>query len=130
MQRRAIYYAAHHPDRREYFVGWSTVKAIFGNKLVPGFADDYLARTGYDSQQHDGPEDPNRPNNLWEPVSGDHGAHGAFDERAQPFSMELWLEMNRKWLGAGLGLLAAAALFSRIRAQSDSSEVEHERRAA
>jgi NAD(P)-dependent dehydrogenase (short-subunit alcohol dehydrogenase family) len=127
---RAIYYAAHHPDRREYFVGWSTVKAIFGNKLVPGFADDYLARTGYDSQQHDGPEDPNRPNNLWEPVSGDHGAHGAFDERAQPFSMELWLEMNRKWLGAGLGLLAAAALFSRIRAQSDSSEVEHERRAA
>ncbi|MGB8128768.1 MAG: SDR family oxidoreductase [Candidatus Angelobacter sp.] len=127
---RAIYYAAHHPDRREYFVGWSTVKAIFGNKLVPGFADHYLARTGYDSQQHDGPEDPNRPNNLWEPVSGDHGAHGAFDERAQPFSMELWLEMNRKWLGAGLGLLAAAALFSRIRAQSDSSEVEHERRAA
>jgi NAD(P)-dependent dehydrogenase (short-subunit alcohol dehydrogenase family) len=127
---RAIYYAAHHPDRREYFVGWSTVKAIFGNKLVPGFADNYLARTGYDSQQHDGPEDPNRPNNLWEPVSGDHGAHGAFDERAQPFSMELWLEMNRKWLGAGLGLLAAAALFSRIRAQSDSSEVEHERRAA
>jgi NAD(P)-dependent dehydrogenase (short-subunit alcohol dehydrogenase family) len=127
---RAIYYAAHHPNRREYFVGWSTVKAIFGNKFVPGFADHYLARTGYDSQQHDGPEDPNRPNNLWEPVRGDHGAHGSFDQRAQPFSMELWLEMNRKWLGAGLGLLAAAALFSRMRGHYDSREFENERRAA
>ena len=29
---RAIYYAAHHPERREYYVGFSTVKAIFGNK--------------------------------------------------------------------------------------------------
>jgi NAD(P)-dependent dehydrogenase (short-subunit alcohol dehydrogenase family) len=127
---RAIYYAAHHPERREYFVGWSTVKAIFGNKLVPGFADHYLARSGYDAQQHDGPEDPNRPNNLWEPVSGDHGAHGIFDKRASSYSIESWLEMNRKWLGAGLGLLAAAAIFSRLRAQSDSREVEHERRAA
>src|SRR5205814_5237582 len=51
---RAIYYAAHHPHRREYYAGWSTVKAIFGNKLVPSLADHYLARTGYDSQQHDG----------------------------------------------------------------------------
>jgi len=127
---KAIYYAAHDPDRREYYVGGSTVKAIFGNKLAPGFADRYLARTGYDSQQYDGPEDPNRPNNLWQPVSGDHGAHGDFDDRARPFSMELWLEMNRKWLGAGLGLLAAAALFSRMRGQPDSREVENERRAA
>src|SRR6478752_1161817 len=78
---RAIYYAAHHPDRREYYVGFSTVKAIFGNKLVPSRGDDYLARAGYDAQQLDNPEDPNRPDNLWEPVAGDHGAHGAFDER-------------------------------------------------
>jgi short-subunit dehydrogenase len=114
---RAIYYAAHHPDRREYYVGFSTVKAIFGNKLVPSFGDHYLARNGYDSQQYDGPENPNRPNNLWQPVPGDHGAHGSFDERANSFSMELWLEMNRKWLGAGLGLLAAGALLSRMRRQ-------------
>src|SRR5204863_3490134 len=36
---RAIYWAAHHPHRREYYAGWSTVKAIFGNKLVPSLAD-------------------------------------------------------------------------------------------
>src|SRR5262249_19758077 len=64
----AIYYAAHHPEKREYYAGWSTVKAIVGNKLMPSFGDRFLARQGYESQQHDGPEDPSRPNNLWEPV--------------------------------------------------------------
>jgi short-subunit dehydrogenase len=126
---RAIYYAAHHPERREYYVGFSTVKAIAGNKLVPSFADHYLAQNGYDSQQQDGPEDPNRPNNLWHPVSGDHGAHGTFDERASSFSMELWLEMNRKWLGAALGLLAAGALLSRVRRQPASGELTEEKAA-
>ena len=126
---RAIYYAAHHPERREYYVGFSTVKAIFGNKLAPSFADHYLARDGYDSQQHDGPENPNRPNNLWQPVSGDHGAHGTFDERASSFSMELWLEMNRKWLGAALGLLAAGALLSRVKRQPASGELIDEKAA-
>jgi len=103
----------------------STVKAVFGNKLAPGFADHYLAHGGYDSQQQDVREDPNRPNNLWRPVPGDHGAHGTFDERASSFSMESWLEMNRKWLGAGLGLLAAGLLFSRKRQQSSTSFEEH-----
>ena len=65
---QAIYYAALHSERREYYVGWPTVKAIVGNKLAPSSADHYLARTGYDSQQYDGREDPNRPDNLWEPV--------------------------------------------------------------
>jgi NAD(P)-dependent dehydrogenase (short-subunit alcohol dehydrogenase family) len=122
---RAIYYAAHHPERREYFVGGSTVKAIFGNKLAPSFADHYLARTGYDAQQHDGPEDPNRPNNLWQPVAGDHGAHGTFDDRATDFSMEFWAESHVKWLAAGLGLIAAGALFGWL-TKSDSDKAEEE----
>jgi hypothetical protein len=28
-------------------------------------------------------EDPNRPHNLWQPVPGDRGAHGSFDDRVQ-----------------------------------------------
>ncbi len=107
---RAVYYAAHHPERREYYPAWSSVKAIFGNKLAPSYADHYLARNGYEAQQHDGAEDPNCPNNLWEPVPGDHGAHGAFDERSTYRSSELWLETHPKWLAlaAGIGILAAA----------------------
>jgi NAD(P)-dependent dehydrogenase (short-subunit alcohol dehydrogenase family) len=106
---RAIYYAAHHPTRREYYAGWSTVKAIVGNKLVPSLADHYLARTGYDSQQYDGTEDPNRPNNLMEPVPGDHGAHGAFDDQAHSRSLELWAETHASWLAAAAAGLAIAA---------------------
>jgi NAD(P)-dependent dehydrogenase (short-subunit alcohol dehydrogenase family) len=127
---RAIYYAAHHPEPREYYVGLSTVKAILGNKLAPGLGDRYLANAGYDSQQHAGPEDPHRPNNLWHPVPGDHGAHGTFDERASSFSMELWLETNRKWLGAGLGLLAAGLLFSQLGRERGSGRRTEETKVA
>jgi len=123
---RAIYYAAHHPERREYYPAWSSVKAIFGNKLVPSYGDHYLAKNGYDAQQHDGPEDPNRPNNLWEPVPGDHGAHGAFDDRASDSSSELLLETHPKWLltAVAAGLVAAAATLWRT--STRSREEEHE----
>jgi NAD(P)-dependent dehydrogenase (short-subunit alcohol dehydrogenase family) len=90
----AIYFAAHHP-RREFCVGLPTVTAILGDKIAPGLLDHYLARTGYDSQQHDGAEDPNRPNNLWQPVPGDYGAHGAFDARARSWSPQLWTSEHR-----------------------------------
>ncbi len=108
---RAIFYAAHHPERREYYPAWSVVEAIFGNKIAPSFADRYLARNGYDSQQYDGPDDPDRPNNLWEPVSGDHGAHGRFDARAKSHSLELWAETHWQWLAAA-ALVGAASLLT------------------
>lgn len=115
---RAIYYAAHHPGRREYYPAWSAVEAIFGNKLVPSFADDYLASKGYESQQYDGPANPNRPNNLWEPLPGDRGAHGAFDIRAREHSSELWLETH-PWMTA-IGVLALLATVARA-----SSTIRH-----
>ncbi|HKA52238.1 MAG TPA: SDR family oxidoreductase [Candidatus Binatia bacterium] len=106
----AIYWVAHH-NRRELYMGWPTVKAIIGNKIVPGLADWYLARTGYEAQQTDEPADPNRPHNLWEPVAGDHGAHGVFDERATDRSAQLWATTHRGWLTlAGVGLAGLAYL--------------------
>ncbi|HEY1646479.1 MAG TPA: SDR family oxidoreductase [Terracidiphilus sp.] len=109
---RVIYFAAHHPHRREYFVGASTVKAIFGNKIAPSLADNFLARTGYESQQYDGSEDPNRPDNLYHPVPGDHGAHGAFGDRARTQSWEFEAEAHAKWLAAALGIgLAGLVIF-------------------
>jgi hypothetical protein len=54
-----------------------------GNKLAPRFADWYLARTGYASQQiATTPIDPDRPNNLFEPVPNLAATHGMFDEGA------------------------------------------------
>lgn len=108
---RAIYYAAHHPERREYYAGWSTVKAIVGNKIVPSMGDHYLAHMGYEAQQLEAPEDPNRPNNLYKPLPGDHGAHGSFDDRAYERSPELWAETHSLWLAAAAGIgFASAAL--------------------
>jgi NAD(P)-dependent dehydrogenase (short-subunit alcohol dehydrogenase family) len=105
---RAVYYAAHNP-RREFYVGGPTVQAIVGNKVAPEILDHYLGEKGYDEQQYDGVADPNRPHNLWEPVAGDHGAHGEFDARATDRSPQLWLNMRRKWVGWGaLGAGAVA----------------------
>jgi NAD(P)-dependent dehydrogenase (short-subunit alcohol dehydrogenase family) len=103
----AIVRAAHHP-RREFYVGFSTVKAIIVNKMIPGFADWYLARTGYEVQQTTALEPPNRPHNLWEPVPGDHGAHGTFDAQARAHSLQLWANTHRGWLAlASFGLASA-----------------------
>jgi short-subunit dehydrogenase len=111
----AIYWAAHH-HRRELLVGWSTVQAIWGNKLAPGLIDRYLARTGYDGQQYDGPEDANRPDNLWAPAPGNRGAHGDFDDRASDRCFQLWATTRRSWLAlAGAGAMAAAWAARRAR---------------
>jgi NADP-dependent 3-hydroxy acid dehydrogenase YdfG len=107
----AVYWAAHH-YRREVFVGMPTVGAIEANKIAPGLLDRYLGRTGYDSQQTNEREDPNRPNNLWEPVPGDHGAHGRFGDRSHPRSYELWAARYRNWIAAALCTAAGAGYFA------------------
>ncbi len=98
--------------------------AITGQKFIPGLLDEYLGRTGYDSQQHDGAEDPNRPNNLWEPVDAtrDHGAHGSFDKRAKGHSRELFASEHFgliSGLATALGIGVAALLRARSKQQRD-----------
>lgn len=104
--------------RRELFIGLSTVIAIQGNKLFPALGDLYLGKTGYKSQQTGQRADPNSPNNLWEPVDEkrDHGAHGAFDDRATSRSWQLWADTHIGLLalvGAGIASLVGAVLFWR-----------------
>jgi len=111
---RAIYWAAHQ-RRREVRVGLSSTLVITGNKLLPGLGDWYLAKTGYGSQQTDKPVDENRPDNLYEPVPGDPGTHGIFDEQSHEESPQLWAteHLGLLALAGGAGLLAAAALIGR-----------------
>lgn len=108
---RAIYWAAHH-SRREIYAGWPTVEAIIGNKVAPGILDRYLGKTGFASQQTCEPEDPNRPDNLWDPMKGDHGAHGAFEHQANDTSWELQASLGRRWIGVGVAVIAAAVFFA------------------
>jgi NADP-dependent 3-hydroxy acid dehydrogenase YdfG len=103
---RAVYWAAHH-RRREFCVGFPTVKAIIGDKFIPGWLDYYLASIGYESQQTQEPVDPGRPDNLYTPLPGDYGARGKFSDRALDYSVQVWLNQYRGWLAlGGLGLMA------------------------
>src|SRR4051794_12015519 len=104
---RAIRFAAFHP-RREFWVGWPTVKAIMANKLAPGLIDHYLAKAGYTGQLTNENVPPNAPANLFQPVPGPYGAHGRFDNIARRRSWEMFSSRHRNAVTAGL-LLALAA---------------------
>ena len=94
---RAIVFAAKH-NRREILVGFPTYKAIVGNKIVPWYADWVLSRQGYAGQQTDEPADPDRKNNVWQPVGEDRGAYGAFGNVATKTSFTLWFSIHRTWI--------------------------------
>lgn len=101
---RAIYDAAHH-YRREWNLGLVTDITLLGNAVAPGLGDWYLARTGYESQMTDEPDHPDRPHNLWEPLSGDHGARGRFSDEAYETSHQWWFTKHRNLVAlAGLGI--------------------------
>ena len=109
----AIHYAATH-RRRELLVGWPAVKAIYGEKFVPGLLDRILARDGYEAQQTEEPLARERAGNLFEPVQGDFAAHGRFDDRSKDRSLLFELDRRRGQIAvaAGLGALAASLLAS------------------
>jgi len=111
---RAIVWASCH-ERRQVAVGAPTLLAEWAQKFAPGWVDLYLARTGYRGQQIlDEPDNHQRPDNLFEPVTGDPGTHGRFDARAQARSVEVWAVEQRRWLLlAGVGV--AAMLWAGVR---------------
>jgi short-subunit dehydrogenase len=108
---RAIVWAASH-KRREVYVGFPTVKAIYGNELAPSFADHYLAKHAFDGQQTSQPVSPDRPDNLFEPVEGDYAAHGIFGDRAKSVSIQSSLNLESMTLLRHRGLVASAALIA------------------
>ncbi len=107
---RAIRFAAH-VRRKEVIVGLPAYQAIWADKIASPLLDRYLGATGYDSQQDPQPISPDRKDNLFEPVPGDHGAHGRFDAQAHDARPLLWATRHRVALGLGaLALAAAGAL--------------------
>jgi short-subunit dehydrogenase len=107
---RAICFAADHPQRREYWVGSSTMATLAANAIAPGVLDRYLARTGFDSQQTTEIREPTDPVNLWEPADGtsgrDFGSHGRFDARSHDRDPQVWASHHHGLVGA-LGAVAS-----------------------
>ena len=89
---------------REYWLGYSAVKAIVAQMLAPSVADHYLARGGKANETTNQPAEHDRPDNLFDAGRGDPGAYGRFDKRSSAHAFPF----NPTWLrtGAGLGLAA------------------------
>jgi short-subunit dehydrogenase len=112
---RAIYFAATH-DRREIWVGYSTVQAVIGNMIAPGLLDRFLASKGYSGQLTDIPLPADAPGNLFEPVPGHATAHGRFDASSRSTSVEMFTDRHRDGILAGVaaaGLLGIGWLLAR-----------------
>ncbi|GAA4664744.1 SDR family oxidoreductase [Frondihabitans cladoniiphilus] len=104
---RAVADVAEKPRRRTW-LGEPTVMTVLGNRFVAPFLDVYLAKTGYSGQQAPDKTEPMLPTNLYEPVAGDQGARGIFDDKAKSWSPQIWYTRNRKKsYAAGIGALAA-----------------------
>ena len=108
---RHVYRAAHEAPR-ELWIGGSAWKAILGTMIIPGWIDGYLARHGYRGEMTSVQASKNRPDNLYEPVDTDPGAHGRFDAR----SRSRVTAADPKWLkfgiAAALGVAAGTMLFA------------------
>ena len=101
---------------RELWIGHSALKAIIGTLLLPRLGDRILAKEGYGGQLTAEAAGRDRPDNLFEPVSGDPGAHGRFDRQAHRGV----IGFNPAWLRGGaalmfLGIVAGAAVLGRSR---------------
>jgi NAD(P)-dependent dehydrogenase (short-subunit alcohol dehydrogenase family) len=106
---RAVADVADTPRRRTW-VGAPTVGLILGTRFAGRFMDWYLAKNAWSGQLSKDHTDPQLPANLYEPVAGDHGAHGIFDDMARTGSVQTWAIRHRRSLSAAgiVGSTAAA----------------------
>ena len=82
----AVLHCAERPER-ELPVTWAAQKLLWGQKLSPRAADLVLLRNGWEGQSTGEPKPVDSPDNLWETIPGDPGAHGRFDDRARASSV-------------------------------------------
>jgi NAD(P)-dependent dehydrogenase (short-subunit alcohol dehydrogenase family) len=68
---------------RELPVSWGAQKLLWGQKLSPRAGDWMLRRMGWKDQHTDEDKPVDSPDNLFEPLPGDPGAHGRFDGQAK-----------------------------------------------
>jgi NAD(P)-dependent dehydrogenase (short-subunit alcohol dehydrogenase family) len=77
---------------RELPIGWGAQKLLWGQKLAPRAGDWMLRRMGWKSQHTDEDKPVGSPDNLYDTLPGDPGAHGRFDSQAR--SSTLWTRLR------------------------------------
>lgn len=104
----AILWAADHAPR-EMIVGGPTLKAMWGQKFIPGLLDGYLAEAAWDSQFVDKPNEQER-DILFETIPGDPGAHGPYCDAERGPDVQLRVRMHPGAAAALFGLAAIGGL--------------------
>jgi hypothetical protein len=98
---------------RELPIGWGAQKLLWGQKLSPRTGDRILLRSGWRSQHTQELKPTDSPDNLFQPLPGDPGAHGRFDDRSRTTTAWTWLRLRRGLFGAGMVLATMGLLASR-----------------
>jgi NAD(P)-dependent dehydrogenase (short-subunit alcohol dehydrogenase family) len=68
---------------RELPVSWGAQKLLWGQKLAPRAGDWVLRRNGWKGQHTDETKPLDAPDNLFDTLPGDPGAHGRFDDQSR-----------------------------------------------
>src|SRR5215210_5083414 len=87
----ATLHCAEHPVR-ELPISWGAQKLLWGQKLSPRAGDWMLRRMGWTSQQTHEPKPLDAPDNLFDTLPGDPGAHGRFDDQAR--ASTIWTRLR------------------------------------
>ena len=77
---------------RELPVSWGAQKLLWGQKLSPRAGDWMLRRMGWKNQHTDEAKPVDSPDNLFESLPGDPGAHGRFDGQAK--TSTIWTRLR------------------------------------
>jgi NAD(P)-dependent dehydrogenase (short-subunit alcohol dehydrogenase family) len=104
----AVLHCAEHPVR-ELPIGWGAQKLLWGQKLSPRLGDRMLLRMGWKGQHTGEPKSVDAPDNLFETLPGDPGAHGRFDERSRGSTAWTAARLALRSRPAALALLGLAA---------------------
>lgn len=104
-----VWAAVHRP--RQVLVGAPTLRAVWGQRLLPGLLDRYAARTAWESQLTD---EPNRQDGdiLFETLPGDPGAHGPYRDRERGQDWQMRLRRHPVATAVAVAGAAAAAAFA------------------
>jgi short-subunit dehydrogenase len=99
----SVVWAIEHTPR-EMLIGGPTVEAVWGQKLFPALLDWYLARTGFEAQMADAPNEQHGRDILFAPLAGDPGARGPYRNRERGPDLQMRLRPHTRAIAAGIGL--------------------------
>ena len=126
---RAIVWASSH-RRREIYVGWPTVKAIYGQESRRAMPTDILQSLHTAVRRRTSRYRRTGRTTCSNPPADQFAAHGIFDDRAHTFSPMTWIDLHRAYSSAQRGGSCRRRIRHDARTQDDEERSGARREAA